>query len=135
MHADMVAAVAQGVIQQVPQMIELATRQAHARQNFNRAFYTAWPQLGKREYVPNVQNTLRAYRQLNPTASMEQTIQEVGAMVSVQLRVAPPGMMQVAPAAPIVPPISPNTAPRAAPTGPAKDEWGKLNEDWDHEDI
>jgi hypothetical protein len=116
-------------------MIELATRQAHARQKFNHAFYAAWPQLGKREYVPNVQNALRTYRQLNPTASMEQTIQEVGAMVSVQLRVAPPGMMQVAPAAPIVPPISPNTAPRAAPTGPAKDEWGKLNEDWDHEDI
>lgn len=136
MHADMVASVAQGVVQQIPQMIALANRQQQARQEFNREFARAWPQLARKENLPAIQQTMRTYRQMNPQAPMDQTIRDVGALVSMQLRIPPPGMVPQQPQQQQgMPPIAPHTAPRVTPTGPQKNEWGSLNDDWDREDI
>ena len=96
-HTNVLANMAQGMVQQLPLMIHQVTQQQQAITEYNRAFYSKWEALRGHEDVVNRFSQL--YQQLNPGATMEQAISEIGAQVMVALRKPIQGHPQPVPAA------------------------------------
>lgn len=103
------------VMKVLPQLMQSATAAQTAEQQAVDKFYTQWPEL--KEYHSEVVRFGRAYRQLNPKATLDQMIRDVGAQVVVanQLNVADRTNGAAAPVAPSpVTPAAPPPKPLAA---------------------
>lgn len=117
-YLDLFTSVMQGMQQQLPNMITnvvKSTEQGNLKRN---AFYDAWPQLNKAEHVETVERIGGAYMQMNPKATQEDFIKEVGAQVWVARRLPLDELLQhtnVAPAAETV--VAPRKGGRT-PAGP-----------------
>lgn len=83
---DMYDAVVQSMQSQMPQAVAMYEMQRQQARQAEETFFSAWPQLKKPEYGEVVGRTVQLYRQMNPQATLEQTVKEAGAMAMVALR-------------------------------------------------
>ena len=128
LHTNVLASMAQGMAQQLPSMIQHLNQQQEAMNAYNTAFYSKWGELKGHEDVVN--RFSQMYQQLNPQATMEQAIDEIGAQVMVALRKPIKGQPQPVPdggqsqvTAPVTPPppvpasVGGSAPPKPAPAG------------------
>lgn len=121
-HARAAEETSQYVLGQVHQLVGAAVKQQLEVMRHEAQFYRSWPQLRNPAYAQTVSTVGYAFRQMNPQATPEQFIQQVGAQASVALGL-PIGQQagarpQAAPAA------QPAPSPQAVqqqfrPTGPS----------------
>jgi len=113
-YLDAVTATLSQVVQYMPQMVRQVNEQSTRSTKTEDKFYEAWPDL--RNHHATVVRIGQVYRNLNPNASVEDFINEVGAQTMVALRMQPPAQ---------TPAAKPNgnaaqaQAARAAPFRPA----------------
>lgn len=80
-HLNAVQGVLRHVAQQLPAAVS-SMIQAHAQnQRLEDQFYSAWPQLNRYQHDSTVRQMAYMFRQMNPSASMEDMIRTVGAQV------------------------------------------------------
>ncbi len=137
---DIHEAVLVSVQRQLPSWIQFNQVQTSAADKSVAAFQTEWPSLDmkKKDVSDTINRVGQTYRQLNPTATAEQFIREVGAQASIALRIPLPGQVMDAPAsqAPAAPaphqPAQPShvQVPASAPQGP----WEELAEEFIQDD-
>ena len=129
----------QAMQQQIPQM--LMRHQTEQKQSSEGAeqFFTSWGELNKPEYQETLNAIGQQYRQMNPEASAEKFIEDVGKQAWVHLNLPLDGLVQKLspqPATPVV--AAPAPARTYAPAAPAggtiptppavQDEWTGLIE-------
>lgn len=114
----------------VPLLIERHLKASQRSQDSEARFYSQWPGLKKAEHGEAVNRIAQTYRKLNPSASFEQMVKDVGATVSQMLGIpfqpAAPGTNGSRPSQ--LPPFQPASAvsgPAAIPT-----ESGESGESW-----
>lgn len=95
-YLDAVTATLTQTMQFLPQMIQGIQTQEKASNANEDVFFGRWPKL--KEHQATVLRVGQVYRQLNPQASMEQFINEVGAQTMVALRISPDEAAGVQPA-------------------------------------
>lgn len=111
MHANLLEAMTYGLMQQLPQVVGHVLEQRQAVQSAEQKFFSRWDKLNTPQGRQMVQRMGAAWRQVNPTASEDEFITQVGAAVSVALGVPPSTEPSTPPAAVHRPP------PPAAPGG------------------
>lgn len=84
-HVRAAEETSQYVLGQVHQMVGAAVKQQLEMVRNEAQFYRAWPQLRNPAYAQTVSTVGYAFRQMNPQATPEQFIQQVGAQASVAL--------------------------------------------------
>lgn len=99
-HVNSVSATLHHVAQQLPRMI-LGIMDARQRnvENENK-FYSNWPQLDRTKHGPVVAQIAQVYRQMNPNATPEDFVRQVGAQAVVALGLLQPSGVPAAPTAP-----------------------------------
>lgn len=112
-HVDVLEAAVAGIAQQLPNLVSAVIRNREVQVETTKQFFGRWPQLAKTEYVPTIQNTLKAYRQMHPQKPINELIDEAGATVMLALRVPFDNSGGKPPATPSAPP------PAVRPLGPA----------------
>lgn len=105
-----------------------ATKQNEA--NANR-FYDRWKDVGitREKHGAMVTRTAQLYRELNPQATLEQMIEDLGPIVVQQAKLAPPAPTSTTPMvkpAPFVPAVG--SPPMGANTLPQPSEWEMLGQ-------
>lgn len=84
-----------GAIQQgLPQIVSGILAQQQAATQERQAFFSEWPELAKPEYQETIQRIKESYWQMNPKASPEQAIKEIGAQAWVALRLPLDGLLK-----------------------------------------
>lgn len=91
-YLDAVTATLTQVTQFLPRMIQDVNQQSVQSNQNEEQFFQRWPKL--KEHQQAVLRTAAVYRQLNPSASMEDFINEVGAQTMVALRIPPEEQQQ-----------------------------------------
>jgi len=89
-YLDAVTATLTQVTQHLPRMVEQINQQAANSVKSEDTFYERWPKL--KDHADTVLRVAAVYRQLNPTASTEDFVNEVGAQTMVALRLTPEDM-------------------------------------------
>lgn len=117
-----------GTLQKVlPGIVGNLVKQGSTRQNFTQAFYKRWPTL--RSHHKAVEQAIRVQRSVNPGATLEELIEQVGLTVSVMNKLPIEGVTPPAVSAPGAPaPFTPAAPTGAAPAAPAKSVWEQLIE-------
>ena len=111
-HAEVLTSTIQGILPYIPNIVQSEMQRATTNEGTRKSFYDKWPKLvGHEETVGRV---AQMYAQLNPQASSDQTIQDIGlqAMLMLQLPLeeVPATAANVAP--------TPSPTPAAAPVNP-----------------
>lgn len=89
-----------GAIQaKLPDVVSGILEQQRALNEERKSFFNEWPELAKPEYQPVIQRIKEAYWQMNPNASREQALKEIGAQAWVALRLPLDGLLKRAGAA------------------------------------
>lgn len=88
-YLDCVSAAFQQFVTYLPRMVFQVLEQREANNSQENAFFTSWPAL--KEHRETVLRLGAAYRASNPTATVEDFINEVGAQSMVALRLTPDG--------------------------------------------
>lgn len=82
----------QNVLQQldrlIPTMVQRHTDAMRRNMEGESKFYARWPNIG-REHASVVNNLAVAYRQMHPSATLDQMIEDIGPFVMMQARIAP----------------------------------------------
>lgn len=89
-YLDAVTAVTTQVVQSLPGMVRQINEQAVGSDANEGQFFERWPKL--KEHKDTVLRFGAVYRQLNPSTSMDDFINEVGAQAMVALRIPPDGV-------------------------------------------
>lgn len=122
----------------LPQMVsQVQASESVASQN-ERDFYAAWPKL--QEHTQMVERFGQMYRQMNPQATKEQFINDVGAQAMVALKLPIEGVTQPAAQPESVVRVPPYTPPRGGPTpapqGPRPvNPWAQMAEEFEEDDL
>lgn len=139
---DVLDAVMAGVQQQVPHLISTYNTQTTAREEHEKAFYSANPKLDQGKHSEVVNSLAVAYMQANPQASSEKMIKEVGVMAMFQLGIDPtetPAPANETPAAQpaVAPRVPPAAGAQVASTGKqvssAEEYWGQVADELDED--
>jgi len=117
-YLDLFTSVMQGMQQQLPNMITNVVKSEEQVVARKTAFYDAWPQLNKAEHLETIRRVGATYAQMNPKATQEDFIKEVGAQAWVALRLPLNELLQHTQAAPVVEPVIPVTTGNRTPAGP-----------------
>lgn len=89
-----------GAIQaKLPEVVSGILEQQRVLNEERESFFREWPELAKDEYQPVIQRIKEAYWQMNPKASREQAVKEIGAQAWVALRLPLDGLLKRAGAA------------------------------------
>lgn len=86
-YMDSVTAAISQITTHMPRLVRIVIEQDSASSKAENAFFEQWPEL--KEHSDTVVKIGQAYRQLNPNASEEEFINEVGAAAMVSLRLDP----------------------------------------------
>lgn len=135
-YMDAVSAAITQVLNYLPQTMRQVNEQERINSESENSFFGKWPAL--KEHKDSVLKIGQVYRQMNPQASAEQFINEVGAAAMVSLRLDPSGVVQQpvatpAPSAPFAPAAQTPQGGIAAPQKPVN-MFTKLNEEFDSYD-
>lgn len=107
-------AVTSAIIQQLPGFISAFNARMAASDSVQERFLSRWPQLKDPKFESDIVNAAKLHTQLNPTASLEQRIEDIGAMLVVRHKLFAP---VEEPKAPLAAAPSATTKP-VAPTRP-----------------
>lgn len=135
-YLDCISASFQQFVQYLPRMVHQVLEQRKEIEENDNKFFSKWPDL-----KPHKEAVIRlgaAYRQSNPTATMDDFINEVGALAMVSLRIAPEGEKKQEQTQQIVKPFTPATGAPANSAPPAKkpnNVFEALVDDWSVEDA
>ncbi len=111
LYADVYDAVFQTINAQLPQLIRGVLTQHESQRQFWATFFEKWPMLNKPEYREPIGRAIQLYRQLNPKASAQQMVDDVGAQVAIMVKAIPsPTVTQAE--RPAAPALSPQAAAR-----------------------
>jgi hypothetical protein len=150
LYLDIYNNVMQSVSQNIPGMVTGVFAQQNAQKAHEQAFYNAWPQLAKAEYMDTVNRIADNYHALNPNADAATAIQEIGAQTWVTLRLPMDKLMEHTQATnvPVVPaqtptpsvsriPANAGSVPNAAkaPASPALNSFEQLAEEFIDDDF
>jgi hypothetical protein len=124
LHMEVLEASVQGILQALPQVIAQYNVQQEQVKEAESSFFNAWPELNKPEYHPTVLQMSQQWRALNPGASKEEAIANVGALVMLRHQLTrgaqPPQVPQPSVPAPVPPsyrPVAPGSSGgRVTPT-------------------
>jgi hypothetical protein len=124
LHAEILGDVMRQIQQTVPNMIQGVqasnTRETKAKDEF----YGAWPEL--RSHEDKVIAVGKMFREMNPTASPQEAIKQIGRLTMVAL--GKDVAVQNAPPPPAKASFQPAATGRVASPAPAKSEWEQLIE-------
>ena len=142
-YLDAVTATLSQVVNYLPRMIASVNESQTVQSKSEEEFFGRWPQL--KDHKDMVLRVGQVYRQLNPRASKEDFMNEVGAQTLVALRIPPEGIapqpkvngntqaQQTAKATPFVPAA---TAPGGgAPQQPPRNIFDQLASDFEEEEL
>lgn len=103
----------------VPRMIEAHMQITRRNEENANKFYGRWPDIKKGEHGSLVNRFAHTYRQMNPNATLEQMVEDVGAMVmtAAKITATPTAPGAVALAHPMAP--AANVVPQPSPFSPA----------------
>jgi hypothetical protein len=119
MHLHVVDTVISAVMQNLPNAIQHIQQTRQTYSDAEEAFFSAWPALKDQKYRQTVYNSVAAYRQLNPTAPMNEVIRAAGLNALITLRMPIPQELLGQPAqAPVAPP------PAFTPANPGRGVGG-----------
>lgn len=90
LHMTVYEQAVQTVANMIPQMFAAQQNAVKVTEQNRNAFYEKWPML--KEHEGDVLRVATQYRQMNPGATLEQAIQDVGAHVIIQKRIPVPGL-------------------------------------------
>ena len=123
-HAEVLDATVKGVLSHIPRMVQMEMTRAKQRNEIQAEFYEQWPKLVGQEQT--VTRVAQMYGQLNPTASQEQTIKDIGVQAMLMLGLsldetpaqtpAPAQVRTPMPAAPAAPGGATGMVPNPAPS-------------------
>lgn len=133
LHANILEAAVNGIMAEMPRMWAgyQAAEQRYAANE--RAFYTKWPELQKPEYGQVVASFAQTFRQLNPKATEQQVIDQVGIMAMTHLGLSgqpaavPVGVPPVVPSSPV--PIVPGGGAPQLPQAQTPNPWELLSQE------
>ena len=117
-HAEVLVQAAQGVMNQLPAVLQNFNAQQKANEEYRNAFFSKWPKLAAHE--ADVYRMGQAYRQQNPKVSQEQAIQEIGTMAMVMLKIPFEDQPQQGAAEIVTSPPVPAGAGNVPPPAPKK---------------
>ncbi|MEE8342357.1 MAG: hypothetical protein V3R51_01020 [Gammaproteobacteria bacterium] len=103
-YTDAVTGAMAQMLSHLPEMIGNVLEARGQGEASEKQFYAANPHIDPDAHGETVKNMAASYRQMNPQATQEQAIQEIGAMVTVALRL-PQDAAPVAPVPPTPPPV------------------------------
>lgn len=124
----------------VPAMLTAHQEVSKRSEKSENAFFERWPGLKKEEFLPEVRRAAQMYRRMNPQASREEMIDELGQILSIKLKVPLTGVPTPRPAVPngqpravqTTPPFRPAMGgPAAVPTPQEADPWAGLGQDFE----
>lgn len=126
----------------LPQMVQQVNQASTVQQQGEQEFYTAWPRLA--EHRVAVSRIGHMYRQMNPQATKEQFIRDVGLHASITLQLPVESPLMQAPTAQPTPPATPSAPPYVPPRGGPSipqnprnrrppNQFEELTENWDDE--
>ncbi len=138
-YMDAVSGAISHVLNQMPALVEGAIMARETRSSQETQFFTAWPQLDPAQHRATVVSLGQAYRQVHPSASVEQFTRDVGAQAIVALQlmpqaVAPPAQAPAQEPTPV--PFRPagSSPPASSPSSPTN-RFESLNAEFDAEDL
>jgi hypothetical protein len=111
----------------VPAMVERYMRVTEARTKSEGKFYSRWNTLNREAHGELVNRFAATYRKMNPSANIDQMIEEIGPMVMMAAKVQPPAAAAPNGSAPngvrrpTSPPFQPAVGGPAAPPAPNAD--------------
>lgn len=108
LHYEITTAVFNSVLGSIPQQVAqtLAVQKAHTEAE--NAFYSKWPDLKDPKYQGTVINSIQAYKQANPRASLSEVMDRAGLMAMLSLGLTPRQMQQqMAAPPPMAKPVAP----------------------------
>ncbi len=105
-------AVTQAIIQQLPAFLGSFNDRMTASKQAETAFTTRWPMLADPKFQGDIIQAAQIHKQINPTASLEQRIEDVGATLIAKHKL----FEALAPKAPAT--LAPATLPPVAPSRP-----------------
>lgn len=134
-YLDCIQGAFQQFITYMPRMVDQVLDARKQRSDKENAFYAKWPKL-----VPHKDTVYRlatAYRKANPSASLEEFINEVGAQAHVALRITPDGIAQAAPVEEKKPftPAAPSPASPPPPKQQVTNAFDRLAAEFSMEDL
>lgn len=137
-----------------PSMLESTSQVKSVEAKHEESFFAAWPQLNLKDHGEDIKRYGTVYRQMNPTATPEEFIRDVGAQVIVAKRIPynqaapiapsngngiPPAPIAPAPAAvsprPFTPASGRSGGSPPTPAAKAKNPFEQLSEDVDELDV
>lgn len=86
MYLDLFDSLTRGMQTQMPTLINGVMQMRTAQEKQQKAFFRAWPDLAKAEYVPTIDRIKQQYMLANPNTDMDTAIKEIGAQAWVALR-------------------------------------------------
>jgi len=138
LYMDVFENVTQGIMGAIPGMIQQTILSQEAVRQADNAFYGKWNgklDAGNNDHKAMVDRVGAVYRQVNPNATKDQYIAEVGAQVLMALGIPFQDIVD-APAGDVIPPVTPATpAAITPPTTPRKmNQFESLSEEFLDED-
>lgn len=130
LHMEIYSQVMQTVFSQVPQMVNQVLESRQVNEAAVKGFYETWPDLKKHER--EVQQFAPIWRQMNPTAPVEEAIKQIGRHMMIALGYPLQGAVSQSTAAPVVRPHAPApmTAVQPAPVPRPRGQFEQLAEEF-----
>lgn len=122
-------------LEMVPHLVQRHLDATKANTSAEDTFYGAWKQIDRVKHADTVNRFALAYRQLNPQATQEQLIQDVGTMVVTRLGLGAAPANGAPPARTLQPPpFRPaGGAPRGQPAQVVEDIFSGLGQDFEED--
>lgn len=140
-HMQVLDSAVSGIMANLPNMVNAVIKQNAAATEREDAFFQRWPSL--KDHKDTVMKVIRVYREVNPGVGGEQAINDIGAQVSVMLKLpidgvpaavaAPAAREVVRPPPPAAPGGGSGAAPSAVPV--SGNPFGLLAEEFLVEDL
>ena len=88
-YMDAVTGSVAHMLTRLPGLVEQTLQSREQSGQLEQRFYNAWPALDAQKHYADVERFGRVYRQLNPTATPDDFIRDVGAQLMVALKLSP----------------------------------------------
>jgi hypothetical protein len=89
LHYEVTTAVFNSVLGSLPQFVHQTLEVRKAETAAEDSFFSRWPDLKDEKHKPVVVNSIKAYRQANPRATMAEVIDRAGLMAMLSLGINP----------------------------------------------
>ena len=121
--------------QHLPAAIEQTIKQSSARAEKVDTFFAAWPKLDKVKHGADVANFAKVYAEVNPDASEEEVIRDVGLQVMFKHGITPDDVQRQIEETPPPPPPRPPAVNGGSPPQPSTNMYEAMAEELLEDDL